>query len=619
MDNKLILVKSVTLLYRESLLPNLTDNSTELVRTILSEIKLPEVSLTLSMEREYLSALRDTAYYLCTQVSELATIDREDLLQRLKVNCGADDKLYDAYKQGIEKDMDEPSLKRTVLTIRKFINDSFRENEIVKLFTNASRDLLFNRNSIKHLGKYAQEFSLKLEPYLITSSRTDPAVIDRIDMGLPDSSSTEGEDTGLESVFSKVQDTESSAIVMKTGWKGLNRMLQGGFRKGETWTIGALPHNYKTGMSLTLFKQLAIYNTPVLKNPDKKPLLIRISFEDNIAGNFQFLYQNLYENEFKKRPRLKDVTAKEMAQYTKTKLKSTGYHLCMLRVNPSDWTYKDIQNFVIDREAEGYEIHLLMLDYLPMVPTKGCEAGPAGHDLRDLYRRMRNFTSARDILMITPHQLSTDAKQLHREGQRDYIKKLPGTGMYAGSKQIDQELDGELYIAIEKRDGKAYLAIQRGKHRLTTTIAESDKYIVLPFPEKGTIPDDLLEEEEITLKSPGGSSATNKESAFFEYDTIDPLGETELTRDQKAQIKADAKANDMVKQAIDKASKSSSELLAMPPISQLGEPAPQAAIADKGQPLDISEEIANAGIDIFSDEKLSAPVPTKKIKDLAEI
>lgn len=587
MDNKLILVKSVTLLYRESLLSSSTENSAELVRTMLSEIKLPEVSLTLSMEREYLMALKDTAHYLCAQVSEGAIIDKEDLMQRLRVNCGTDDKLYEAFKQGIDKDMDESSLKRTVLTMRKFLNDSFRENEIVKLFTGASRDLLFNRSGIKSLIKYAQEFVLRLEPYLTASSRTDPAVIDRIDMG-PDANN-DPEDPQkpdrLESVFEKVQDTESSAIVMKTGWKGLNRMLQGGFRKGETWTIGALPHNYKTGMSLTLFKQLAIYNTPVLKNPDKKPMMIRISFEDNLPGNFQFLYQNLYENEHKKRPRLKDITPKQMAGYTIEKLRATGYYLSMLRINPSDWTYKDIQNFVIDREAEGYEVHVLMLDYLPMVPTKGCEVGPAGHDLRDMYRRMRNFTSARDILLLTPHQLSTDVKALMREGTRDWIKKMPGYGGYAGSKQIDQELDGELFINIEKRDGRSYLAIQRGKHRLTTTIAESEKYIVLPFPEKGSILDDILEDFEITLRTVGGSQI-EKGTEFFEFDDISPISDTDMNRHQAL----GATTKRMTQVTIAKAMQAPKE----PAIVALEgfDEAPKAAVSEPGDEPDVSEKMS---------------------------
>ncbi len=53
MDKKLLLVKAVTLLYRESQLPNSTDNSAALVKSITDGIELPEVSVGLvNTERE---------------------------------------------------------------------------------------------------------------------------------------------------------------------------------------------------------------------------------------------------------------------------------------------------------------------------------------------------------------------------------------------------------------------------------------------------------------------------------------------------------------------------------------------------------------------------------------
>lgn len=511
MDSRLLLVKSVTLLYRESLISDKSENSADLVRTVLEEIKLPEISLSLNHEREHLMALKDTALYLCSLPLD-QQIEKDDLLQRLKVNCDNDEKLYEAFEQGIVKDMDEASLKRTVLSIRKSINDMFRENELVKCIDQAYGDLHFRRSSIKSIQSYVTELATKLEPYQIGASRKDPGVVNSLDIG--DTSS-------LDEVFTKVKEVAEAVSILLTGWKGLNRALQGGFRRGETWVFGALQHSYKTGFSLTIFKQLAIYNKPVMKNTAKKPLMLRISFEDSLQLNMQFLYQNFYENEFGKKANLKDVTPGQMTAYVQKKLQVQGYHVKMMRVNPSEWTYKDVQNTVLELEANGYEIHCLMLDYLPMLPTTGCESGPAGHDIRDMYRRMRNFCAPRDILLITPHQLSTDAKNLIREGSRDLVKKIAGGGYYSGSKQIDQEVDGELYLHIEKLNGRAYLTVQRGKHRIPTIIPDTEKYFVLPFPEDGSIPDDLLLDHEITLKVVGGGPIGTKEAIpFWEYEQV---------------------------------------------------------------------------------------------------
>jgi hypothetical protein len=97
-------------------------------------------------------------------------------------------------------------------------------------------------------------------------------------------------------------------------------MLQGGFREGDFCVIGALQHRYKTGFSLSLFKHLALYNTPSMRDQNKKPLLLRISFEDDITLNLQFLYQSLKENETGQKTILTNVTEEEMSSYVKERL-----------------------------------------------------------------------------------------------------------------------------------------------------------------------------------------------------------------------------------------------------------------------------------------------------------
>ena len=93
-------------------------------------------------------------------------------------------------------------------------------------------------------------------------------------------------------------------------------MLRGGFRRGEQIVIGALQHNYKTGYSLSLFKQIAIYNVPYMIVKTKKPLLVRISFEDDLALNIEFLYRSLRENETGEPiPDNLDISIEEMSAY----------------------------------------------------------------------------------------------------------------------------------------------------------------------------------------------------------------------------------------------------------------------------------------------------------------
>jgi len=506
-DNKLLLVKCITLLYRESTLPEKESNSADLVRTVLEAIKLPEQALSMNSERDVLMGLKETALYLCGNPL-ITTYEKEELLQRLKVNCGLEDSIYEAFQQGIETEMSEATTKRNVLSIRKYIDDSFRENELVKIISKASSQVIFNRDKIPDIKSYVKDLIMSLEPYQMSVNQKDPAVIASVDIG---------DEAGMTEVCNKIQEQDNQTSILKTGWQGINRMLQGGFRRGTATILGALQHNYKTGFSLTVFKQIAMYNDPVMTNMAKKPLLLRITFEDSLTDNIQFLYQNCYQNEHGVMPNIKAVKPKEMTAYVKEKLSVTGYHVKFMQVNPSNWTYKDIQNAVIGLEAEGYEIHLLMLDYLAMIPTTGCEQGTMGHDMRDMWRRMRSFCMARQIALVSPHQLSSDAKMLIREGRTDFVKAIANKGYWDGSKRLDQEVDLELYQNIERKDGVAYLTIQRGKHRTPTVIPETDKYMVLKFTEKGCILDDVGKPDSTLKKVGGGAIGSSDEIPFYEF------------------------------------------------------------------------------------------------------
>lgn len=207
-------------------------------------------------------------------------------------------------------------------------------------------------------------------------------------------------------------------------------------------------------------------------------------------------------NEHGELPDISNVNSNDITSFVKAKLSATGFNVKILRVNPSDWTYKDLFNLIMNYENQGYEIQSLCVDYLSMLPTTGCvNNGPTGTDLRDLFRRTRNFCSARDILFLTPHQMSSDAKKLIRNGVPDslLVKEVAGKGYYSGSTQLDQEIDLELYGHIAKANKKTYLTIQRGKHRLPTTIDDDDMYFLLPFPKNGPIPHDL-DKEDISLR-----------------------------------------------------------------------------------------------------------------------
>jgi hypothetical protein len=510
-DKKLILVKCVTLLFRESQLPNITDNSSDLVKTIISNVLLPDVSVGLiNTERDLLGGLKEICMEMCA-FDASHQYSKTELLQRIRHVTRDEESLYTSFSEGIEIDLDENELKKFCINLRFSLNDHQREEKVTQIISAAARKIRFERDKITSISQFVAEVQTELEPYLNTTKTVDPAIVNSIDLG--DSKS-------IENVLGQARELNDDKGIMKFGWQALNRMTQGGLRRGECVVIGALQHNFKTGMTLSLFKHIALYNKPYMLNPKKKPLLLRISFEDPLSLNLPFLYRNIYENKTGKIADINGKSLEELSEYITRELTINGYHIKMMHVNPSLWTYRDLCNKILELEAEGYEIHLCMLDYLPMLPTTGCmEGGPIGSPMRDMYRRVRNFFSSRKISLVTPHQLSTEAKMLIRNGlEESFVKEIANKGYYDGCRTIDQEVDLELYIHKVIVDGKSYLTIQRGKHRVIIQTPEEHKFCVLPFHDVGDIRDDINDVDTST-KRPGAIKLSNGEEKpnFFQF------------------------------------------------------------------------------------------------------
>lgn len=474
MDTRTVLSKIVTLIYRSRMLDSTDYDS--LIKTVLDTIKVdsPEFNF---LGKNVLKNFKDTCV---TLLEEKDSLPKEILIPQLSILLENDQKLLSVIKDAIEPDHDETINKRIVTNLVKALNNYYREQMAIDVISKVSYDLKFNRNKIGNFSEYLQNTISQLEPLATAvTSIKDPAVVSEVDFENPDSVTT---------IFDEVKNINSNTGVYKTGWQAFNRMCQGGFRtSGEFILLAALQHKYKSGCTLSLFSQIATHNKPIVneRNAGKKPLLLRISLEDNLSSNLQFLYQynKAKNNEPVSAKDFETLTSKEMSDYVLKVLTATGFHIKMIRVDPSQWSYTHLFNKIIELEAQGYAIHVCMVDYLGMLPTTGCTQGPAGTDKRDLIRRVRNFTSARGIIFITPWQLSSEAKQLIRNGvpEHQLVNEIAERGYFADSKQIDQELDLEIYIHLFTHKRKKYLAVRRGKHRVPTVISDEDKYFMLPF------------------------------------------------------------------------------------------------------------------------------------------
>ena len=481
-----VLIKAITLLYREKELSLIEDtsvnNSVDLVRNIVNIVDNSERNKLYGGSSDIIDNLK---HFIIDFTNNIDNYDKFSLLQSLELILKDKPQLFKIIDKTLNTELTKGGLKRTIISLRNNLNTYHKEQEIKKTISKTSYLLTTNADNKESVMDIAVKLLTNLEALTTKTKTKDPAIMDEVDFDNED-------EAGV--VLDKLKGGEGGVMSkLLCGWSKINTMTQGGFRRGEMAMFDALQHNYKSGFVRSIFMQLPRYNKPVMLDANKKPLMLFISLEDDMDIILEHMYVYLYYNENLKMPDMTTLKGKEVVKYIRDQLSASGYQIKILRVNPSEWTYRDFFNKILEFEADGFEIHACFADYLSKLPTTGCITnGPMGTDLRDLFNKFRNFFAAKRIFFGTPHQLSTEAKQLKRNGvlDQDLPKEVAGKGYTEGSKQLDQVVDLELYLNIAYIKKTHWLCVGRGKHRIPTIIDDKDKYCRLRFPYKAPILED---------------------------------------------------------------------------------------------------------------------------------
>lgn len=500
MDTKLLLVKAITLLYRESLMVPRGPGSAPLVDNILVVIKLPDSYTTGDFGRDPLVSLRETARVMAQNPADWV-YDKTELLQRLRVNCNNDEALWESLFAGIDTTLTGDELRATCIAYRRSIETFLNQGKIKDILKKYHTKCTFQSNSVdwKNLVRDIKD---ELEPYSNLddgNGQGNKHAITRINFSDYDS---------VRGVLQRSHDELDASGVFRMGLQGLNRMFgpHGGLRRGESLLTSALKANYKSGMCLDMFRWAAFYNTPRLLDPERKPLLVRMSLENSVEQDIRALYKSLAENETQLPVDTDSIDIDEATRYVIAEMTKTGFHIDMSRYDPTEMTYHDLFEIIEGFESDGFEVQFASIDYLNCLSKRGCAAGPAGVDIKDLYRRTRNFFSVRKTTFITPHQLSTDAKMLLRGNASDFVKEIVDKGYYEGCRGLDTEPDLEMHQHIVQVNGEKYLTLQRGKHRKVGETNLNDLYTVYKFEDYANIPDDVNGPDR-SRKTVGGGTA----------------------------------------------------------------------------------------------------------------
>jgi len=425
-------------------------------------------------------------------------IDGKELKRKVKLACDGDSAVADAVDELVFL-MDDPIDNNKMATsIRTRIGEYKRQVEVVEQIDFASREMKFNPNADKRT--IAMNLIAGLTPLMDGSGREAKGIVSSLNFD---------DANAVKASMEQGQDASSAEGIMRTGWAGFNKMCgeEAGIRRGDSICIGALQHNYKSGTLLNLAKHIALYNVPYMLDPTKKPLIIFISLENNIADNILELYKSLRENELGHLISIKDINIDEASAYVIDRMRERGYNFEMIRAEAGGYGVNDLTDTLQKRLDEGYEIHACIVDYLNLFSKQGTVGGNDAALVRDLFRRARAWCNPKLITFITAHQLSSEAKFLLRQGTDCFVKDIAGRSYWDSCKSLDQELDMEVIQHIVKPgDGHSYLEFMIGKHRKVSITKEVDKYWVQRFEEAGAILDDVELARPLFTRSIGGGN-----------------------------------------------------------------------------------------------------------------
>lgn len=508
MDSKLLLVKCITIVYLQSLL---TDNKNDRIKVVVNKVldivKPVEKSISTDFGHDTITQLRETLVWLVNRGNEPLT--QSELKQRFILNTQDDTYILNALNtMFVDDNADEEKIQKDIRSYIYDINSYLDQKAMIEVFKHYYKQAQFNPESIDW-SNIANEVNEALQPFSIKGEKAaaHPSIVNSINFG---------EVLDIQEALTRSKDELSSLGTIKLPYQGWNRMLgaQRGLRRGEFGVVAALQHNYKSGTLLDAFIGCATLNTPYMRDETKKPLNFRISFENPAEMDIKLIYERMYEQETGIRVDVETIDIDTASNYIFEKLAVNGYENKLVYIDPSDFNILDLINLLEETMAEGYEIHLLTLDYLPLMSKKYLNQGATGEDIRDLYRRTRNFTSKHGIACLTAHQLSSDAKELIRQGANKFLELIANKGYYDGCKRLDQEVDLEIYQHIEKVNGESFLAARRGKHRgVRTPIL--DQFTVYKFDEIKGLPYDLNTEDQSRRVVGGGTMSEGASDPWY--------------------------------------------------------------------------------------------------------
>lgn len=470
------LVNIILLLVNESYHTSKNSTVKHLVEDALDSIKLPLAMVGVTDEANVIERLKELTYWLLEHSGE-APIEIDHIITKLKVISinfkGHYDLIIDELGKIPEKS--QKKLKQDCQyyynAVKDFIDDLKFSKKLKQLSFDYHVDSRVHTDKQAFLERLVTELSAHAAP-----RKTNGLNIHGINSALSLSNRDD-----VAKAIETAQQISSDDGLMVTDIQGWNDLFGGGIRRGEIIDLDALTGRGKSDTVRRILRGIMRSNKPYMLDPTRKPAMVILTLEDTPEDILNKMYCDIVEEETGVSVDITKTDRFEVAEYLQSYLGVNGYNLLVYHGDKHEVNFDGFKRMVEYIESEGYEIHMLALDYLQLMRSDDQAGANPPTQLKMLFGRLGDCTKQRKTTLITCNQFDSKAKELVRNTM-EFAKEAVGKNYQENCKSLTNEVDLELAAHVvtgaESEDGFAYHQLARGKHRAGKKTPVGDRYAV---------------------------------------------------------------------------------------------------------------------------------------------
>lgn len=302
--------------------------------------------------------------------------------------------------------------------------------------------------------------------------------------------------------------------VYRTGIRRLNTLLGGGYLSKRLYTFVAFPGGGKSTMLLKAAVDIKRYNHVELNDPMKTPAILLITMENDIDETVERLFNMTSSANDIRAYGKEDVKTmlKETGGMTITDESNMDILIRYYKVNSISTA--DLYTIIDDLSNDGYEIKVLILDYLKRIRCVD-KVMDEKTKLKNVTNELKALATELNIPVITAHQLNrTSATTVDNALQSNKIDvtKLIGRDAIGDAWEINENCDWLCVLNQERNiDDDIFMSFKLLKRRYKSlepnVMLHGINYFSHPFEKGNTIKliDDINNKKSLSLSSLGGN------------------------------------------------------------------------------------------------------------------